>query len=118
MNAPPPNRMGSPQASMNAGGGSTVHPASPAMQQQSHTTASSTSNNNTPNQPQQYRTSYQGHNNQQRNNHPSSRRPDQSRPVPTGADEKEPEFNSEVPVMNLKELKEKQERENEFYRQA
>ncbi len=107
MNAPPPNRMGSPQASMNAGGGSTVHPASPAMQQQSHTTASSTSSNNTPNQPQQYRTSYQGHNNQQRNNHPSSRRPDQSRPVPTGADEKEPEFNSEVPVMNLKELKEK-----------
>jgi transcription termination factor Rho len=102
MSTPPPNRMGSPQASMNAGGGSTVHPASPAMQQQSHTTASST--------PQQFR-SFQGHNNQSqqsnRNNHTSPRRPEQSRPVPSGAEEKEPEFNSEVPVMNLKELKEK-----------
>ncbi len=102
MSTPPPNRMGSPQASMNAGGGSTVHPASPAMQQQSHTTASSA--------PQQFR-SFQGHNNQSqqsnRNNHPSSRRPEQTRPVPSGAEEKEPEFNSEVPVMNLKELKEK-----------
>lgn len=101
MNTPPPNRMGSPQASMNAGGGSTVHPASPAMQQQSHTTVSSGS--------QQFR-SFQGHNHSQqanRSNHPSSRRPEQTRSAPSGPDEKEPEFNSEVPVMNLKELKEK-----------
>ncbi len=95
MNAPPPNRMGSPQASMNAGGGSTSHPASPAMQQSGSA-------------PHQNR-SFQGQNNfsQPLNRNPNmGRRPENPRPVVSG-DEKEPEFNSEVPVMNLKELKEK-----------
>lgn len=103
MGTPPPNRMGSPQASMNAGGGSTVHPASPAMQQQTSNATSNSSSNS------QHFRSYQGHNQSHqtnRNNH-SSRRPDQTRTAVSGVDEKEPEFNSEVPIMNLKELKEK-----------
>jgi transcription termination factor Rho len=102
MSNPPPNRMGSPQASMNAGGGSTVHPASPAMQQQASQQSQGSNN-------QSYR-SFQGHNHpsgqQTRGHHTASRRPDLPRPA-QGAEEKEPEFNSEVPVMNLKELKEK-----------
>ena len=92
MSAPPPNRMGSPQASMNSGTASGM----PQSQQNNH------QNSGRP-----YSNPSMGMPNRQGQNH-MGRRPENPRPVQaSGADEKEPEFNSEVPVMNLKELKEK-----------
>nr|BFD31285.1 hypothetical protein GTC16762_09030 [Pigmentibacter ruber] len=92
MSAPPPNRMGSPQASMNSGNASGM----PQSQQSNHQNSGRPYSNQSMGMPNR-----QGQNSM-------GRRPENPRPVQTGgADEKEPEFNSEVPVMNLKELKEK-----------
>ena len=98
MSVPPPNRMGSPQASMNSVGSAGMANAQ---------SGSGSGGGGHPSQGRPYGQSPMGGQNRQGQN-PMGRRPDSSRPAPTGgADEKEPEFNSEVPVMNLKELKEK-----------
>ena len=97
MSAPPPNRMGSPQASMNSGTAG-VAPQSQTGGGSGHHSSQGRSYSN--------QSSMGGGHNRQ-GQHSMGRRPD-SRPAQAGGvDEKEPEFNSEVPVMNLKELKEK-----------
>jgi transcription termination factor Rho len=106
MNAPPPNRMGSPQASLNAGGGS-VNPPHTAASGTSTPLSTSAASSSQPSSQSFRGSSAQGGSTSQGGGGRGGQRKSENTRSSQAGEEKEPEFNSEVPLMNLKELKEK-----------